>query len=129
MFIFYNADTLAIHHVVEFHPPTYGEYLAGKSDVGPYIEHPEVIPFIELYLTKNGSGEVTASRRAPAPDIVPPTSLKVNVEATFTGVPAGTNVNVNSATLGVMDSTGILEFTPLAAGFYRFLFEKDGVMP
>src|SRR4051812_40107994 len=129
MFIFYTPDTLEVHHIVEQHPPNYGEYLSALPNPGTYIEHSGVIPFAELYLTKDAAGVVTSNRRAPAPAIRPPTSLTVNVEATFAGVPEGTLVFINDSSYGAMDASGVLQFTPGVAGFYKFRFEKAGVMP
>jgi hypothetical protein len=128
MFIFYNPSDLSIHHVIEQHPENYETYLNGKSDAGAWIKTDEAMGFTEIYLTKNGSGEVTATRKTAFPEITAPTSMTVGVEITLTGILEGAGVSINGMSYGAMDASGTLEFTATTAGIYKFSFEKPGFM-
>jgi hypothetical protein len=126
MFIFYNATDLSIHHVIDHHPENYESFLASRSDVGAWIKTDEVIPLNEIYLVKNGGGEVTATRKTAFPEITAPTSMTVGAEITLTGILEGAGVFINGMSYGAMDATGTLEFTATTAGTYNFRFEKLG---
>ncbi len=119
MFVFFDPDTLRVHHVVMMAPPNYRDFLADAPDQH-WAETEETMTMEEIEVMPDRS----LRRRAPMSLTV--TSGKVNEPAIIAGVPEGAAITFNGKSMGAMDASGALEFTPTTGGTYRLRFEASG---
>ncbi len=119
MFVFFDPDTLRVNHVVMMAPPNYKDFLAGAPDQH-WAESEETMTLEEIEVMSDR----TIRRRVPMSLTV--TSGKVNEPTTIAGVPQGAAITFNGKSMGVMDASGVLEFTPTTGGTYRLRFEASG---
>lgn len=124
MIFVYEPKTGRILHAVEVgHVEKYKEMLDVRGDA--YLEaeaYKSPLDLLRLYVK---DGKLYLREEMP---ISPPTRMKVGVEATFSGVPAGVAIRINDQAFGAMDNSGTLEFTPQNAGTYRFGFAGGDYM-
>lgn len=122
MFVFFDRVTRAVQHIVTLHPIDYADWLRDnwpqsedwlETDEAYRLEEIEVLP------------DKTLRRRQPM-TLTYPQTVTTGVEFAIGGVPAGVSIIVNGAALGVMDDSGVLEFTAQTGGAYRFRFEGPG---
>ncbi len=119
MFVFFDPDSLRVDHVVMMAPPNYRDFLADAPDQH-WAETDETMTMEEIEVMPDR----TVRRRVPMQLAV--RSGKVNEPATIAGVPEGCSIKFNDKPMGVMDASGVLEFTPSTGGTYRLRFEASG---
>ena len=119
MFVFYNATTLTIDHVVHMAPPNYAAFLATRPDL-TWAQTDQKLSPKEIEILPNK----TIGKRVAM--TLTPTLAKAGSQSTVAGVPPGATISFNGAAQGVMDASGLLEFTPTTAGTYKITITCTG---
>jgi hypothetical protein len=119
MFVFYNPTTLAIDHVVHMAPPNYAAFLATRPDL-TWVQTDLKLSPKEIEILPNK----TVGKRVAM--TLTPTLAKAGLESTVAGIPPGAAITFNGAVQGVMDASGLLEFTPATAGVYKITITCTG---
>ena len=124
MFIFYDPATLAVSHTLT----GFSQIVTDFNRTMPnQVETAENIPVDEIYLTRAADNSIVVSRLTPfSSDLVAPIGATVNQSLVFKPIPLGTAISINGASLGVMDSTGELDFTPQNGGQYVITLTLTG---
>lgn len=84
------------------------------------VRHPVKIPLKEIQLTPHPTiaGQVVVSQKIAMGAVLASPQVKLGQSVLIDKVPTGATITSNGETLGVMDSSQQLEFTPGTAGFY-----------
>jgi hypothetical protein len=129
MFIFYDPETLKSNHIVAVAPPNYGEFLKTQPNLH-WIETDETFSIEEIEILP----DLTLRRRVPmqisvAHSRVDYETRMVDIpeyEIQVFGIPKGAIIYFDNQDAGIMDESGVMEFTTSIAGTYKLRFEASG---
>lgn len=120
MFIFYHPETRDVQHVVLYAAIDYRHHLETEN-ITNWVETDEDIAYDEIEVLP----DLTIARRQRM-IINAPTTINLGETAEIVGVPEGVSVHINEIDNGLMDDSGVIEFTPETGGLYRFSFKGSG---
>lgn len=117
MLITYDPATLSVLHAIYYAHFSVIEFQRSQPNTIEYTGAD--IPVEDILLTKDATGTIIVGRLQQfSSDLVAPIGATVNQSLVFKPIPIGTAISINGASLGVMDSTGELDFTPQNGGQY-----------
>jgi hypothetical protein len=123
MIVFYDPVTLIPVHVIYDADQSFLAHHKSLSD--HWAETRERIPHEHIGLRKNTDG-VIGVYRLETFAIIMPNRFVAGEEAVLSAIPSGAAISIEGEPKGMMDESGVLEFTPHTAGCYTIEFSREG---